>query len=127
MLAAGTELEALAHKVVGAAIEVHRELGPGYAEEVYADALAIELALRDIAFKSEHRFEIIYKTHHIGAGRVDLLVCDKLIVELKCVDTILAVHRSQVLGYLRALDLRLGLILNFKTERLVDGIARVLL
>jgi GxxExxY protein len=120
-------VEALAHAAIGAAIEVHRALGPGYMEAVYEDALAVEFGLREIPFSRQHKFSLDYKGHEVGRGRVDFLVAECLVVELKAVEVIAQIHRAQVISYLRALQLRVGLLLNFKSTTLRDGIERIVL
>jgi GxxExxY protein len=111
--------------VIGAAIEVHKVLGPGYLESVYEEALSIELALRRIAFKRQYGFNTKFKGHVVGNGRIDLLVEDCLIVELKSVDALLPIHQAQVISYLKALDLQLGLLLNFNVPVLKSGVRRI--
>lgn len=123
----GTKEEAAAHVVIGAAIEVHRALGPGYLESVYEEALAVELGLRGVEFLRQPTFALNYKGHRVGEGRMDLLVDGCLVVELKTVDAIAPIHRAQVLSYLKALRLPLGLLLNFKAETMRDGIVRIVL
>jgi GxxExxY protein len=113
--------------VIGAAIEVHRKLGPGYQESVYEEALCIELSLRGIPFSRQHEVSVAYKGRQVGAGKVDLLVDDSLIVERKAVESLLPGHTGQVLSYLKASDLRLGLLLNFGAPVMEDGIRRVAL
>lgn len=119
--------EEASYAVIGAAIEVHRALGPGFPESVYEAALSLELGFRTIPFLRQSPFEVTYRGQRVGEGRVDLLVGACLVVELKAVERIAPVHTAQVVGYLRALDLRLGLILNFNTAVLKDGIIRVVL
>jgi GxxExxY protein len=119
--------ERASHRVIGAAIEVHRAIGPGFVESVYQKALAIELTLRGIRFEPQHRFELEYKGHAAGTGRVDFLIEECLIVEIKAVEAIIAVHQGQTLSYLRAKQLHLGLLVNFNVARLVDGVKRVVL
>ncbi|MFZ5478895.1 MAG: GxxExxY protein [Myxococcota bacterium] len=121
------KVDSLAHSVIGAAIEVHRELGPGYVESVYQEALAFEFRAREIPFVAQMGFEVRYKDHPVGLGRIDFLVGDLIVVELKAVDAIHPVHRAQTLHYLRALSRPLGLILNFRTPLLKDGIERIVL
>ncbi len=117
----------LAHEVIGAAIEVHRVLGPGLLESVYEEALCIELTERRIPFVRQKRIDLIYKGHTIGAGRLDILVDDTVVVELKAVEALTDVHLAQVLSYLRTAGYRLGLLLNFNTAVLKKGIKRVVL
>jgi len=120
-------LNAMTDKVIGAAIEVHRELGAGFHETTYHRALMVELELRGIPFTSEVPVTLVYKEKPIGDGRIDLLVDNQLIVELKAAPANPKRYRRQVLSYLKAMDLRLGLIINFEVEILKDGIARVIL
>ena len=123
----GEEEDRLAHLVIGGAIEVHRGLGPGYKESVYEEALAIELGLRDVAFARQRAASIAYKGRKVGAGKIDFVVGDRLIVELKTVDSILPLHLAQVISYLKATGLRLGLLLNFNVATMKEGIQRVAL
>jgi GxxExxY protein len=120
-------LDALAHSVIGAALEVHRVLGPGFLECVYEEALCVELGLRDIPLVSQHPVRVNYKGTRVGEGRLDLLVADALIVELKAVETLLPVHSAQLHSYLKATGYRLGLLINFNVPLLRDGIKLVIL
>lgn len=120
-----SHLNALAGSVIGAAIEVHRELGPGFLESVYEEALVVELELRGIPFTAQQTVEVSYKGRRVGEGRMDLVIDNRLVVEIKTVDAILPIHRAQLISYLRAMSLPLGLLLNFKTPLLKDGIERV--
>ena len=120
-------LNRLSGQVIGAAIEVHRELGPGYLEVVYEEALCFELSRQAIPFLRQYRFNTLYKGHPVGHGRIDLLVADTLLVELKAVDELAAIHRAQVIAYLRALGKPLGLLINFNVPQLRDGIRRIIL
>jgi len=114
-----------AGRVIGAAIEVHRHLGPGFAESVYEEALAIELELRGIAFARQPEIQIVYKGNHVGFGRPDFVVCERLVVEIKAVGCLLPVHRTQVISYLKAMNNHLGLLLNFGEAVMRKGIKRV--
>lgn len=118
-------LDALANAVIGAAIEVHRTLGPGYPEGVYEEALGVELSLRNIPFVRQQVVQVLYKGVQVGEGRVDLLVGGRLVVEIKTVDALIPVHRAQVISYLKALGQPLGLLLNFRAALLRDGLERV--
>ena len=118
-------LDDLAHRVIGAAIEVHRHLGPGFHEFVYEKALAIELGLRSVPFVRQQLFEVRYKGRVVGHGRPDLLVGGQLVVEVKAVTTLAPVHRAQVISYLKSLGTPLGLLLNFKETMMRNGIKRV--
>src|SRR5438045_9395920 len=101
--------------IIAAAIAVHRELGPGFIESVYEQALAVEFALRGIAFIRQKPVPLFYRDHQIGEHRLDFLVEEKIIVELKAVETIDNVHFAIVRSYLKATGLADGLILNFST------------
>ena len=115
----------IARRVIEAAVEVHRHLGPGYAESVYENALAIELALQGIPFERQAHFRVDYKGHVIGEGRMDLLVERILIVELKAVDRFTEVHLSQALAYLKATGHSLALLINFNVPVLMRGVKRI--
>jgi GxxExxY protein len=116
-----------AFALIGAAIEVHRHLGPGYLEAVYEEALVIELGLRGIAFERQVPISILYKGHNVATSRLDLVIENVLVVELKAIDAVLPIHRAQVLSYLKASSYELGLLINFKAAALKEGIARVIL
>jgi GxxExxY protein len=120
------ELDDLANGVIGAAIEVQRHLGAGYLEGVYENALAVELQLRGFAFDRQRPVLLSYKGESVGDGRLDILVEQTLVVELKAVDTLLPVHKTQVISYLKAARLRLGLLINFNVTVLRDGIRRII-
>ncbi|KPV39233.1 GxxExxY protein [Thiohalorhabdus denitrificans] len=117
----------LARETIGAAVEVHSRLGPGFLEGVYEEALAIELTERGVPFGRQEAFEVRYKNHGIGQGRLDLLVGGELIVELKAVEKLLPIHKAQVISYLKAMDLCLGLLINFNARTLKEGLQRVVL
>ncbi|HOW71141.1 MAG TPA: GxxExxY protein [Phycisphaerae bacterium] len=120
------ELDRLAYEVIGAAIEVHRELGPGYLESVFENALCVELEIRGIPFQRQFAFAVNYKGHPVGEGRLDLLVNDLLVVELKAVDDLLPVHTAQVISYLKATKKHLGLLVNFNVPVLKEGVHRII-
>lgn len=115
----------LTEAVIGAAIEVHRVLGSGFAERTYERALCIELGRCRIPFSSQVAVKLLYKGEALGEGVVDLLVDDVLVVELKAVDRLHEAHTRQTLAYLHALNKRQGLILNFNAAYLKEGIKRV--
>ncbi len=115
-------------QIIGAAIEVHRILGPGLLESAYQRALAHEFQLRGIAFAQQRLCPIHYKELLIGdAYRLDFLVGGTVVVELKAVDSLEAVHEAQVLTYLRFSGCRLGLLMNFRSKVLVRGLRRLAL
>jgi len=120
------EIEDLAFAVIGAALEVHRELGPGLAEIHYKKAMSQELTLRGIPHALEAEVDVLYKGVAIGKTRIDLLVNEMLIVELKVADSLTQVHRSQAMMYLKLKGLPLALLINFNVAILKDGIKRVI-
>lgn len=120
-------VDEVAHRTIGAAIEVHRTLGPGYGEQAYQRALEIELRRRELAFETQVPLSLTYKDEPLGTTfRLDLVVEGLLLVELKAVDLIGPAHLAQVISYLKASDLALGLIINFHAALMRDGIRRVL-
>ncbi|HEY1684123.1 MAG TPA: GxxExxY protein [Tepidisphaeraceae bacterium] len=123
---ADPDTEAIAHATIGAAIEVHRVLGSGLSESVYRNALSIELTLRGIQHQCEASVPVFYKEKLVGEGRIDVLVENKLIVELKVVESLNEAHRAQVIAYLAATELTLALLINFNAPILRDGIKRVI-
>jgi GxxExxY protein len=116
----------LAHGVIGAAIEVHRVLGPGFLECVYEEALCVELRLRGIPYQRQRPVKVEYKGEYVGEGRIDLLIDDRLIVELKAVRAIPAIDKARVISYLKATDRHLALMINFHVPVLRDGIQRII-
>lgn len=119
------ELNALSERVIGAAIEVHRRLGPGFQEVTYRRALAIEFEAIGLAFEVEVPVSLVYRGKTIGEGRIDMLVEKQLVLELKAAEANPKKYNRQLTVYLKATGLRLGLVINFELDRLVDGIARV--
>lgn len=122
------EVEWIGRRVIGCAIAVHRELGPGFKESIYVEALCLELHGREVPFEREKPITVIYKGRAIPGQRLDLLVGGALVVECKVAEAIAAIHTRQVTSYLRTLDLRLGFIFNFNVNVLMDdGFKRVAL
>jgi GxxExxY protein len=119
------ETEAIVTRAIDCAMQVHRNLGPGFKEVIYQRAYCLELNAQGILFRSEVPIAVKYKTWEIPGQKVDLLIQGTVLVELKAVPKVRRLHRCQVVSYLRTLDLRLGLILNFNTELMRDGIHRV--
>ena len=114
--------EELTEKVIGAAIEVHRALGPGLLESAYEECLCRELDLRGLAFQRQVPLPVEYKGVKLDCGyRLDLVVQDAVVLELKCADHILPVHEAQLLTYLKLTGKRIGLIINFNVAVLVRG------
>ena len=123
-----TEMNKLTETVIGAAIEVHKDLGPGLLESAYQRALEHELTLRGIRFVAQKVCPITYKGLLIeDAYRLDLLIEDRLVVELKAVDALADVHEAQVLTYLKFSSCELGLLINFRSRWLKDGVRRLAL
>jgi GxxExxY protein len=117
----------LTEKIIGAAIEVHRELGPGLLESIYEEALCYEFDLQNIKYKRQVPADIIYKSKVIKGQKIDLLVENEVVVEVKSLSKMPEVALAQALSYLKATNLKRGLIVNFGEKRLVDGIKRVAL
>ena len=115
-------------KIIGAAIEVHKALGPGLLESAYEECLCFELAQAGIAFRRQVPLPIVYKDVRLDCGyRMDVVVENELIIEIKAVDRILPVHEAQMLTYLRLARLRAGLLMNFNNVVLKDGLRRFVL
>ena len=122
------DFDELSHRVIGCAIEVHRELGPGLLESTYEQCLAHELHLHGIAFQLQHPQPVEYKGIRLDCGyRLDLLVENKLIIELKSVDEIKGIHESQLLTYMKLSGVKIGLLMNFNVTKLKEGIKRFVL
>ena len=115
----------LTEKIIGAAIEVHQELGPGLLESIYEEALCYEFELQGIKYKGQVPADIIYKGKVIKGQKIDLMVNDEVVVEIKSLSKMPEVALAQALSYLKATNLKRGLIVNFGEKRLVDGIKRV--
>ncbi len=120
--------DSLTESVIGFAIEVHRTLGPGLLESAYQECLCYELKTNGIAFGRQVALPVVYKSVKLDCGyRMDLVVDDQLVVELKTVEKILPIHEAQLLTYLRLSGIRTGLLLNFNTAVLKNGIKRMVL
>jgi len=115
----------LTERIIVAAIEVHRMLGPGLLESIYEEALCVELRLREISFQRQVEIGVDYKGHIIKGQRIDLLVAGEVIVELKAVAHLPEVAVAQTLSYLRATGLKRALLINFSELKLVNGIKRI--
>ena len=115
----------LTERIIGAAIEVHRELGPGLLESIYEEALCYEFELQGIEYERQVPADIIYKGRVIKGQRLDLLVEKVVVVEVKSLSRLPEVAVAQTISYLKATNLKRGLIINFGEKRLVDGIKRV--
>ena len=121
------ELNKLTEKIIGCAIEVHRHLGPGLLEHVYEEALCVEFELQGVRFERQVTVPVNYKGRMIGEYRVDLLVEDAVVVEIKSVERHDPVFEAQVLTYLRVTGKKVGLLINFNSRLLKDGIKRLIL
>jgi GxxExxY protein len=119
------ETERVATETIGAAIEVHRHLGPGFLERIYKEALCLELSARGVEFEREKSIAVFYKGVSIPGQRVDLVIANRVVVELKAVITLHLVHEAKLISYLRTTGLRLGLLLNFHERTLKAGLKRV--
>jgi GxxExxY protein len=123
----GKEMSQLTYAVIGAAMEVHRELWPGFLESVYQESLERELRMRGIPFDPQKPVSVTYKGYQVGTGKLDILVSDILVVELKAVEKLAPIHDAQVISYLKMTKLPLGLLINFNVPILKEGIKRIIL
>ena len=116
----------ISSKIIGAAIEVHKQLGPGLLESAYETCLYYELRQLNLDVKQQLALPVYYKEVKLDAGyRIDLLVEDKVIIELKSVDELADIHTAQLLTYLKLKNLKLGLLINFNSVRVIDGVKRI--
>ncbi len=123
---ANARADQLSNGIIGAAIEVHRTLGPGLLESAYEECMAYELQLRGFAFERQSPLPVVYKGVKLDCGyRIDLLVENLVIVELKTVEALAPIHEAQLLTYLRMRGLWLGLLINFNTPVLKRGLKRL--
>jgi GxxExxY protein len=123
----GEQVEQLAYRTIGAAIEVHRLLGPGFLESVYQESLEVEFGIRGIPCHPKKPVAMTYKGHRVGEGQLDFLVGDILIVELKAVEKLAPINEAQVISYLKMTKNTLGLLINFNVPILKEGIKRIIL
>ena len=115
----------ITEKIIGCAIEVHKNLGPGLLESAYEECLYFELVNKGMQVKKQVALPLIYKEIKLDAGyRIDLLVNDKVIVEVKSVEGILDVHKAQLMTYMKLSEIKIGLLINFNVVKLKDGIVR---
>jgi GxxExxY protein len=120
------QVNQITEKVIGAAIEVHRALGPGLLESVYEECLCHELNLREIPYERQKALPVEYKGKRLDLGyRVDLLVADKVVVEIKSVTTLEPIHEAQLLTYLKLGKWQAGLLINFNQSTLKSGVKRI--
>ena len=119
-------LDLITEKIIGCAIEVHRAIGPGLLESAYEECLCYELRQKGLKFGRQVPLPIVYKGISLDCGyKLDVIVEDSVIVEIKAVDRLIAIHDAQLLSYLRMLDKRVGLLLNFHSAVLKNGIKRI--
>ncbi len=120
------EEDRLSKEIIGAAIEVHRHLGPGLLESAYEECLCKELEIRDVVFKRQKSLALVYKGIALDCGyKLDIVVEGKVILELKSVNKIEPIHDAQLLTYLKLADLKLGILINFNVPILKEGIKRI--
>ncbi len=120
------QIDELAHAVIGAAIQVHRELGPGFLEAVYRRSLAIMLNEMGYQATEEEPVDVYFHGHLVGQGKIDLWVAERLVVELKATEQLHPIHKVQTRSYVKAKKEILGLLINFNAPHLKDGIVRVI-
>jgi len=119
------EEERVVSGTIKCGIEVHRRLGPGFRERIYETAMCLELDAQGLRFECEKEVQVTYKQWQIGGQRVDLIVAGIVIVEIKAVPRLKVLHQRQVVSYLRATELKVGLLMNFNARTLSDGLKRV--
>jgi len=120
-------LKDITERIISCSIEVHSILGPGLLENVYEEALSYEFKLRDIVYERQKEITLKYKSQVVGKHRIDFMIEDKVIVELKAVEAIIKIYEAQLLTYLRATNKRIGLLINFNVDLLKKGIKRLII
>jgi len=128
IIAAPRQNDLLTAKAIGFAIEIHRILGPGLLESAYEECLCFELKQNGLAFRRQVSLPVIYKCVRIDCGhRLDIVIEDQVIIELKTVERLMPIHEAQILTYLKLSGIRTGLLLNFSSTILKDGMRRIML
>ncbi len=122
-----SQFDPLTERIIGCAIAVHRELGPGLLEATYEEALCIELELADLSFRRQMSVPVLYKGRSIGEYRLDLLIEDTVVVEIKSVERLQPLFDAQILTYLKVTGKKVGLLINFNSRLLKDGVKRLVL
>jgi len=122
---ADPELNRITNLIIGAAIAVHKELGPGYDEQTYENSLAIEFGVRGIRFERQYPVTVFYRGQVVGERRLDFLVEGSVVVELKAVEQLIGLFTSQTISYLKASKKELALLINFNVRKLTEGIRRI--
>jgi GxxExxY protein len=112
------DIDALTHKIIGCAMQVHKVLGNGFQEVIYQRALAIEFSFQGLTFDREKEMELFYREQHIGTRRVDFFVEEKVMVEIKAIEQLLDVHKAQAINYCEAYNIADGLLINFGSKSL---------
>jgi GxxExxY protein len=122
------ESDPLTERVIGFAIEVHRQLGPGLLESAYEECLCFELKQEGLHFRRQVALPVVYKSVRLDCGyRLDIVIQDQVILELKTVERLMPIHEAQMLTYMKLSGIRTGLLLNFNSAVLKDGIRRIML
>lgn len=122
------EINEITHKIIGCAIEVHRNLGPGLLESAYEECLAFELTKNGLSIKRQQPTPVVYKEIKLDCGyRIDILVENRVVIELKVVDLIHPVHEAQILTYMKFANKSIGLLINFNVTVLKNGIKRYMI
>ena len=119
------KLNRTTNAIIGAAIQVHKTLGPGYQESVYCNALALEFRKRGIRFRREMVFPVLYDGVEVGQSRLDFLIDEAVILEVKAAETIHPIFVAQLISYLKATERKLAIIITFNVRKLTDGIRRI--
>jgi len=120
------DINDLTGEVIGAAIEVHKALGPGLLETAYEECLCIELDAKKISYEKQKNIPVVYKNVKLDCGyRLDLVVGNKLIIEIKACESLQLIHEAQLLTYMKLTNVKLGLLINFNVPKLTDGIKRI--
>src|SRR5262245_56104448 len=121
------DLERIVERTIGCCIAVHRELGPGLLESIYVRATCLELEAAGVSFEAEKRIPVFYRDKFLCHQRLDIVVQEQLVLEIKCVERLHPVHHAQLLSYLKISGLRAGLLLNFNSAVLREGLKRIVL
>jgi GxxExxY protein len=121
------DVELIVERTIGCCIAVHRELGPGLLESIYLRAVCLELEACGISFEQEKRIPVHYRGKLLCHQRLDIVVAKQIVLEIKCVERLHPVHHAQLLSYLKISGLRAGLLLNFNSAVLKDGLKRIVL
>jgi GxxExxY protein len=127
MIKSKEEINKITEKIIGCAIEVHRSLGPGLLESIYEKALCIEFEQKSIKFEKQKIINVSYKTRYVGDFKTDILVEDEVVLELKSVERHDPVFEAQILSYMKLGNNKIGLLINFNSKLLIEGIKRYII